>query len=189
MTFCISAPLYPVSGIPDSLRNNANAVIRECNVTFTYHSLKHTTYNKRLVITVLNNSGDAFAEFRSNYDRFSKTSFIKGSIYNADGQLIKKIKSSDIKDYSNASETALYEDFRIKFYEPLLSVYPYTVEYEYETEIEGSFAFPHWLPVFGYNLSLQDADFTLIVPASYTFRSVENGIKQPASSLSLIHIS
>jgi hypothetical protein len=181
MSLCISAPGYPVSEIPDSLRVGANAVIRESNLTFSYQSQKQTIYNRRLVITVLNNYGDAFAEFRSNYDRFSKTSFIKGNIYSANGQLIKKIKSSEIKDYSDASETALYEDLRIQFYEPFQSVYPYTVEYEYETKIEGSFSFPLWLPVFGYTLSLQEADFTVILPSSYNFRSVENGIAPPIS--------
>ncbi len=174
-------PAFPVSDIPDSIRANANAVIRESSMSFRYNSLKSTTYKVRLVVTVLNNSGDAFAEFRSTYDRFSKTSFIKGNLYNVNGQLIKKIKSSEIKDYSNSSESAMYEDYRIQFYQPLVSNYPYTVEYEYETEIDGSFQFPRWLPVFGYNLSLQESHLTVNIPSSYSFRFIENGLGKPVS--------
>jgi Domain of Unknown Function with PDB structure (DUF3857)/Transglutaminase-like superfamily len=167
---------FQISDIPDSLKSNANAVVRESSICFTYHSSKLTTYKNRIVVTILNGSGDAYSEFRAVYDRYSKINFTKGNIYNAEGFLIRKIKSTDLKDFSNSSESSLYEDNRILLYQPLISQYPYTVEFEYEITINGSFDFPRWMPVYGYNLSVQESEFIVIVPNSYLLRYIENNM-------------
>jgi transglutaminase-like putative cysteine protease len=167
---------YRRADIPDSLISNANVVIRESKTYFTYESPKQTTYKYRRVITIMNGAGDKYSELSLVYDQFTKISFKKGNIYNAEGILIKKIKSSDIKDFSYLSESSLYEDYRIMYYQPLISSYPYTVEYEYEKSISGSFAFPRWNPVEGYNVALQESDLIVSVPKSYLLRYIENNL-------------
>ncbi len=71
-----------------------------------------------------------------------------------DGKLIRQIKSSEVKDASGSAGYPLFGDIRYKYFQPLISVYPYTVEYEYEIEIAGSYYFPDWIGFDGYNVSI-----------------------------------
>ena len=169
-------PQYAASLIPDSLKKNAYAVVRDYSKDFSLFSLKKTGFTVHSVITVLKKSGDDFAELNLFYDKFKKVKFIRGNIYDENGFLVRKIKASDLSDLSGASWASLFEDIRVKSYKPLLSAYPYTVEYEYEYSIDGSFFFPEWGPVFGYNLSLQHAQLTITAPSGYHVRYRECNI-------------
>lgn len=161
---------YPVSEIPDSLKSNAVAVIRDNTMNFTFVNLKKNVYSVHAVITVLKKSGDKVAAFTEFYDHFRKITFRKGMIYNENGNLIRKVKSSELNDYSGSGGASLFVDYRLKQFTPLVSSYPYTVEYEFEVTIDGSFSFPDWLPQVDYGIAVQSSSLQVNVPAGYNLR-------------------
>jgi hypothetical protein len=170
---------YDTELIGDSLLLNANAVSREEQLTFTYQSKSLNTLKYRHVITVLNKNGDNDAVFQQFYDKFRKFSWFKGSIYDEDGKLIRQIKTSEIKDASGSAGYPLFSDIRYKYYQPLISVYPYTVEYEYELEIAGSYYSPDWIGFDGYNVSIVKSGFTMVVPSEYKPLYKQLNISEP----------
>jgi transglutaminase-like putative cysteine protease len=170
---------YDTDLINDSLKLNANAVSREEQLTYTYQSKSLNTRKYRQVITVLNKNGDEDAVFQEFYDKFRKFSWFKGAIYNEDGRLIRQIKSSEVKDASGSAGYPLFGDIRYKYFNPLISVYPYTVEYEYELEIAGSYYFPDWIGFDGYNVSIVKSGFTMVVPVEYELLYKQYSFSEP----------
>ena len=170
---------YDTDLISDSLKLNANAVSREEQLTYTYESESVNKRKYRQVITVLNKNGDEDAVFQQFYDKFRKFSYFRGSIYNEDGKLIRQIKSSEVKDASGSAGYPLFGDIRYKYFRPLISVYPYTVEYEYELEITGSYYFPDWIGFDGYNVSIVKSGFTMVVPADYELLYKQMNFSEP----------
>ncbi len=76
-----------------------------------------------------------------NYDKLSKITNFKATVYDANGTLIRKLKSSEIYDQS-AFDGSLYSISRYKSADLTQNVYPYTVEFEYELEFKYLFMIP-----------------------------------------------
>ncbi|MCD4680221.1 MAG: DUF3857 domain-containing protein, partial [Bacteroidales bacterium] len=164
---------YNVGNIPDNLTKNANAVVRINETVFTINSINNATLKVKYAITILNESGDYLAQFIEYYDKLILISNIEGKIYNAAGELILKVKKSDIKDYSAVSGYSLYEDDRVKYIRPVINKYPYTVEYEYMLKYNGLLHYPTWQAIDKYEVSLQKAVFIVNVPIELEFRYKE----------------
>jgi transglutaminase-like putative cysteine protease len=103
------------------------------------------------------------------YDRLRKITVFDGTLYDANGQQLKKVKNKDIKDYS-AVQNNMLDDNRIKVYDFNYRVYPYTVEYEVEIKFNNTYIFPAWVPLSSEELSVEGSSYTLIVPLNYIVR-------------------
>jgi len=125
------------------------------------------------VVTVLNKHGRSASRLLIQYDRNSEVSGIKGNVYNRRGELIKKIKKSDIKDNAYNSDYTLFSDHRVKHYQGISSDYPYTVEFQYKVNYHGIVGFPIWFPQKFYNVSTEYAELILRTPAEYDIRFKE----------------
>ncbi|MBN2812892.1 MAG: DUF3857 domain-containing protein, partial [Bacteroidales bacterium] len=158
---------FASSSIADSLRNNANAVIREEFAEYTYLSARKNTGRYRRVITVLNKNGDKFATVVIPYDQFRSVTNIKGNLYDANGKLIRKSKPSDIIDLPYSSTYLQFDDLRYKALNPLVSQYPYTLEVEYEVTYDGSYYFPDLAVPGNYNLSTEKSTLKINTPLDY----------------------
>jgi hypothetical protein len=169
LAFCGTtvAPDYRASLIPDSLKTNANTVIREFAIDYTYRSETVNTIRYHTVITVLNKKGDNDAIYSQRYDKFRKLTDFKGAIYDSDGKLIRKIKNSEISDLTESAGYPEFVDDRYKYFRPLVSIYPFTVDYEFEVTISGSYYFPRWHAFYGYNVSICQTELNIRVPADY----------------------
>lgn len=161
---------FPTSEIPDSLKKNAQIVIRMDDRQFIVNSVKSTTMRRHYAITILNENGDPYAAFNADYDKLQKVSNIDGYLYDKDGTLVKKLKSKDIKDISGVSDGNLMDDSRLKVHNFLYHNYPYTVEYSYETNYSHTFNFPDWIPVAGENISIQNSTFSVQFAKDYQLR-------------------
>jgi len=162
---------YPVSSISEEFKKNANTVVRINETTFTVESIKKATIKNHQVITILNKNGEYASRKSVGYDKLHKLKYFKIHIYDAAGKLIKKAKSSDIKDYSATSGGTLFDDNRVKFYEALQKDYPFTIEYEYEREFNGILNYPEWRAINAYNRSVEQAKFTINIPQSLKLRT------------------
>ncbi len=179
----ISAQDYSVASIPDSLKANSNCVIREFTRTDELKSVNTGTVRIKRVITVLAKEGDGSAELSVNYDKNSTVSIKEIVIYDSNGNKVKSIKQSDIKDYPAFDSSELYSENRIKYYDPDHAVYPYTVAYEYEIKKDNIISYGVWRPLSDYNMSVQHARFTFVHPADVKINKKEMNIpaKKPGA--------
>jgi hypothetical protein len=157
---------YPVSAIPEALKKDVNVVIREDQTVYKLISPSRMTYQVLIAATIFNSKGNSFAEEALSYDKLSKILSFKGSVYDSNGKLIKKLKNADIKDQSSYDGFSLFSDNRIKSADLSQSTYPYTVEFEYEMEHKSLLYLDGSVIVSNEKISVQHSSYELIYPAS-----------------------
>jgi hypothetical protein len=157
----VNAQNYPVSEIPEHLKQNANAVIRDYSEECTIKSIDEMTIKRRFVITVLDKAGDEFSYIHIGYDPTTKASNIKVNQYNAAGKLEKTFAKKDFGDFS-ASNSGLYVDDRVLFLQPMPISYPFTIEYSYETNTSNTIFIDDFFPLDSFNLSVQKAVYKIV---------------------------
>jgi len=81
---------------PDSLRENANAIIKENIIDIKIPSFDRMIIKKRRVITVLNEFGLKHLDANEYYDKSSSIKSMEAEVYNALGQEIRKIRRKDL---------------------------------------------------------------------------------------------
>jgi len=159
-------PLYPVSSIPEDLKTNMYAVIREQEIKFEINSEKSATTYGRVVITILNSNASSCAKKTLYYDKFSVIKSFKGTTYDAAGKVINRLKVSEIYDQSVFDGFTLYSDNRLKKADLSQGTYPYTVEFEYEIEHKALFFIPDFELYDDDEISIQKTKYSLIFPPS-----------------------
>lgn len=153
-----------VATIPEELKTNAYAIIRLDDTQIDLENPYKMTVTRHRVVTVLSKYGNGYAEINVDYDNHSSIKSIKSIVYDAFGKEIKKVKSSDVKDYS-ASGGNLYSDNRVKNYKYIPISYPYTIDFIMIVESENTAFYPRWYPVSGYSASTEQSHFTVNYPA------------------------
>ena len=177
-------PEYSVSAIPVNLLKNANVVKRIDQVEFKIISPTSTVYSRHYAFTILNEKGEGYSQFDMVYDKLRKITLLEGSLYDAAGKKLKKIKNKDFSDVSAVDAISLIDDSRIKAHNFYYNSYPYTIEYSYETSFSHSFYFPAWLPIPDENIALQNASFQVDFPQDYELRyRVLNMMKDPVKQV------
>ncbi|MDB5196145.1 MAG: hypothetical protein JWP88_515 [Flaviaesturariibacter sp.] len=162
--------IYPVATIPTSLLKDANVVKRKDETRFEIINTHETILRKLYAITILNEAGLDEAQFVAGYDKLRKIQSIEGSLYDAKGVLLKRLKPKDIQDYSNVSDISIMEDNRVKVHNFNYKEFPFTVEYEVVIKSTTTYGLPVWAPVSAQHLSVENSMFSLVCPDDYTVR-------------------
>lgn len=171
---------YNIMLVPDTLLKNANAVIRVDETTITIHSTGSATVKTKYAYTILNESGNRFANFYAFYDSFEKLEEVSGKLYDAFGKQIKSVKKREMQDEAYDDNFTLALDSRIKKHNFYWRNYPYTVEYEQESYYNGIYELPAWRPVNTYNCSVQSSSYVVQMPEDYKLRyKLVNGASAP----------
>lgn len=162
---------YSIFEIPDSLKKNANSVVRVYETIFRVDNNYKTLNTVLYAVTLLNSKALDEAEMRVYYDNNSSVNYLKFKIYNALGaDITRSFKTLEVIDESATSDGTLYSDDRCKVVSPTFAQYPITIEYSYEVKSQVIAYYPSWMPITATNMSLQEASFTLFVPQSQTPR-------------------
>lgn len=159
--------------IPDSLKENANAVCRYSITEYTRISKTRVQLKVKYANTILNKNGEDAASIKLFYDKFESVNYLKGNFYNARGILRKKLKKDEIKDFSYYADYTLFNDNRVKYVNFTSNDYPYTVEYEYEITMNGIVGFDIWMPIRYYNYSVEKAELIYNTPVDISFKYKE----------------
>lgn len=157
-------PKYPVSAIPQALKENVDVVIRNEEYTFKIISKSKAVYTVKSAYTILNDRGKRYATAVVGYDKLSKINNFNATAFDATGKQIKKLKSSEFYDQSAFDGFSLYSDNRIKVANLAQGFYPYTVEFEYELEFKYLFFIPGYVPLYAERTTLEKASYSLIYP-------------------------
>jgi transglutaminase-like putative cysteine protease len=161
------------------MKTGMYAVIREQELRFEINSVSSSTTYYRIVITILNSNAKNYGKEVIGYDKFNVVKSFKGVAYDADGNVIKKLKQSDIYDQSAFDGFSLYSDNRLKRADLSQGTYPYTVEFEYETEQKCLFFIPDFSLYEDDEISIQKSKYTLVYPPALKPRYKLFKIQEP----------
>ncbi len=153
---------YNVALIPDSLKKNATAVVREDIAVYEVKSPSEASYRVRMVVTIFKDN-HPYSIFPVGYDKNSKIKNLRARFYDATGKLIRKVEKDEIRDIAGSGGGTLYTDSRAKYVENTYGVLPYTFEIDYEKQYSAIQHYPEWtFQQFG--VSVQRSEFTMIMP-------------------------
>lgn len=170
---------YSVISIPQNLKTHANAIIRDEEINIDINKVNEVWIKHKKVITILNPNGKYFGAIRINYNKSRPVRSVSGSLYNADGTLIRKFKKSDFEDISSVQDFSLFEDEREKRLLPSASGYPYTIKYQYTQKYKFSLYLPKWIPVVSSGIAIQKSSFRVSSPEDIPLRYYEQQLKKP----------
>lgn len=161
---------YAITNIPARLLKNAHAVKRMEQLNFEVISTGEAILRRKYAITILDEKGADHAVFVEYYDKLQEIRNIEGSLYDATGRELKRLKNKQVLDLTASDDNNLADDNRRKAHSFYYKVYPYTVEYEVEVRYNGTLFFPVWAPREDEMFSVQQSRFTVNAPATYTVR-------------------
>ena len=160
---------YPVSSISDSLKKNADAVVRQYESVFVQTDINSATHKVTSAITVLKDDGKKHGYFVVYLDKFRDLKSFSGKVTDGSGKVIKKIAKKDLTTTAYSSHMASDEKYSYYQYQP--TQYPFTVRYEYEVKIKNGVPhYPLFVPVTSYNLSVERATYRIEVPSGMMVR-------------------
>ena len=146
LTQLLYAQEYAIESIPNGLKSRATAILRNEDISIDMKSENNITETVTRAITILNKSGEEYANLTIYYDKSKTIKDIKGIIFNEFGKQINKFSQKDFKDYSATDGVSMYADLRVKHYAPNMMVYPYTIVYSYQIKHEQNLFIPYWYP-------------------------------------------
>lgn len=161
---------YSAASIPDSLKQNANAVVKSDVTTITIKSQKKMITNQKLVFTVLNKEGFNAGIFSERYDNKSNVNILQATVYDAMGVELKKIKKSDFIDQSLFDGFSVMNDSRMKYLDYTPINYPFTIVYETEIETSNTAFIKPWIPISSYYVSIQFSKINVVYPDGLGFK-------------------
>ncbi len=165
--------LLITQSIPDNLKNNSNAVVREIEHQIVINSQSAMTIKERRVITILNEQGNTVAGTYEYFDKRRKIKKIEAKIYNKHGKEIKSVKRKDFKDVSVGDGFSIFNDNRMLDYDYIPVDYPYTLVYESEIETSNTAFIPSWNPIPEYFVSVEKSTYSVTCPKELGFYQKE----------------
>lgn len=168
----ISSQEIPLASflIPEELKENANAIIRNESTRITITAVDKMTVKKSRTITVLNKLGDRYIRAYAGYDNDTKITSLSAEIYDAMGVRIKKVRKKDFLDFSAVDGGTLYSDNRVKHLEYTSTKYPYTVKFEYEYTSSSTGFIPRWRPMDWYYIGVEKSSYQIVNLLGVTLR-------------------
>lgn len=179
-----SSPHNPkgYAAISEELKKGADVIKNKEVVEVTILSPGKAVIRNFYSLTILNDKADHFAVFTQFYDKFQSISDIEGKLFDANGKELKKVKKRDISDLS--AETGMdISDNRIKQHSFGHTVYPYTVEYFCELELNGIFWLPGWVPQESMKMGVLESKLIVKVPAGYKLRYKEYNLSDAVKQM------
>ncbi|GAB3915121.1 hypothetical protein GCM10028803_61500 [Larkinella knui] len=138
--------------------------------TFKVKTPSEATETVHYAVTILNQEGKSYAKLEVPYSKLSKVSSIEGTLFNAEGKTVRRLKRGDIQDLSAISDVSLFEDNRVKSAGFTYADYPFTVEFRYEVTTYSTMTYPAWFPQTDEKLALESATFQVLLPAGQSLR-------------------
>ena len=124
----IPADLYKAATIPDSLKKDANSVVRYDAYEEFIKGPGKAVIKEHSIVTVLNEKAEREAILYLGYDKFNSVDNAEMIVYDENGKVIKKYKKGDMYDHSASDGISIITDDRILVTEHTIAKYPVTIE-------------------------------------------------------------
>lgn len=161
-----------VAVFSDSLKENANAILKENIIDISIPSYDRMIIKKRRVIVILNEYGLKHLDTNEYYDNSTTIKNMEAEVYNAFGQEIRKIRRKDFKENS-ISEGSVITDNRVVYLDYTPTQYPFTLVYESEISTSNTAFIPRWFPIEDYFLSIQNTTLKIEYAKDVKFKYKE----------------
>ncbi len=159
--------IYSALTIPDSLKKNADVVVREEIIKFTIKDFNSAKYDVHQVITILNEQGKRYLNFNEFSYEFRMLDNAEIKVYDALG--VKKSTVSKKEMTSLNYGEGLVPEGKLTYFNVSPPSYPVTLEINYSIKYKGLFTYPgNYFQ--NSNQSVQKAVFDVEVPADLSMR-------------------
>lgn len=164
---------YPVAIITDSLKENADAIVRLDQTDIIISSQRSMNIKTQRVITVLNKKGLGAINAFEYYDNKSSVKAIEAIVYDDFGNEIKRIKRKDFKDQSASGGGTLFSDNRVVYLDYTPVNYPFTIIFQSEIATSNTAFIPKWYPVSEFYVSVEKSILNVSYPDNLGFKKKE----------------
>lgn len=153
--------IYSSLIIPDSLRKDADLVVRDEQIKLTLKDKNSAWYNVHYVFTILNERAKKYLSFVEYSDRFSALDDAEIKLYDLLGERKKTWSRRDMSSGKYGDD--LVPDGKYTFFDVPVSSYPVTVEFNYTIKFKGIFTLPDYYMQRAWQ-SVQHSVFEVEVP-------------------------
>ncbi len=168
---------YAAFTIPDSLKKDADVVVREEKIKFTIKDINSAKFEVHQVITILNEDGSQYLNFNEFSYKFRTLDDAEIKVYDAMG--IKKNTYSKKEMISLNYGDGLVPEGKVTYFNVAPLSFPFTVEFNYTVKYKGLFSYPGYLFQTPYQ-SVQQGVFEVEAPTNLLFRyKILNCIYKP----------
>jgi hypothetical protein len=143
--------------IDQSLKENANAVVRLNESTISITAQNAMMIQSKVIITVLNDFGLKTLNLAEYYDKNRKISKLDVTVYDGVGKEIKSLKKKDFADISVADGFSVFSDNRALVLNYVPINYPFTIVFETVVETSNTAFVPSWRPIDDYYVSTESS--------------------------------
>lgn len=150
---------YSILGIADSLKTNANAVLRLERTEVDVRGARQMNVSEKRVVTVFNAKGLSAVGAVAHYDKRSSVDFVEATVYDALGQKLKVLKRKDFRDQLAIDGATFFSDSRLIYLDYTPTQYPFTMVYECKTTTSNTAFLPSWTPVDNYGVGIERSEF------------------------------
>lgn len=171
--FYSQKPEYSTLLIADSLKQNANAVVRLNQIDIVISSQRDMNIKEKRVVTVFNEKGLSIINAIEHYDKHTSVRSIEATVFDSLGKEIKKIKKKDFRDQCAIDGITLFSDSRFVYLNYTPTQYPFTIVYESEVETSTTAYIPEWFPLNDYLLSVEKSVLNVNYPENLGFKKME----------------
>src|SRR5258705_5384834 len=133
---------YNLATIPDSIKKGADVITQFENIVFTVEDIDDATYYVHTINTIVNEDGKDALDFHVFTSRFKRLGDAEIKLYDANGKLVSKYKKKDMMTHSMGE--GLVDDGYVTYYSVSASVFPVTIEVEYEVKYKGTLMYPSY---------------------------------------------
>jgi hypothetical protein len=133
----------------------------------------NTLYHIKTAVTILNKNGNDIADIVVWHNKSRVIKNIKGLVYNQFGKQVNKFSESDFEDVNAQDGFSLFQDLKVKHYNPAVTDYPYTIVYEYEVKSKQSLNFSDWEPNSTTGQAVEKSSYTFSCKPDFNIRYKE----------------
>jgi Domain of Unknown Function with PDB structure (DUF3857) len=183
---------FATSLIADSLKQNANAVVRFNQTDINIESQRFMKIKTKRVVTIFNEKGLGAIEASESYNKKLTVNDIQATVYNGFGLELKRLKRKDFKDFSSYDGYTMFSDNRNLVLEYTPTEYPFTIIYESEISTSTTAFIPNWMPITDLFVSVEKSILNVYYPADLGFKKKEihfEGFPIQKTDENSIHIS
>lgn len=165
--------VYTVVTIPDSLKQNANAVVRFEETNINIESQSAMNIRQKRIVTVFNSKGLLAVGAAQSYDKRTHIKNIEATVYDVNGDEIKKLKRKDFRDQCYLDGITFFSDNRFVYLDYTPVQYPFTMVFESEIQTSNTSQIPRWFPLREFFLGIEKSVLNVTFPDNLGFRKKE----------------
>lgn len=137
-------PVYSSKLLPDSLKKDAAAVYQMEEMIINIRSVSELSIREHTIVTVLTKKGLRHTVIQAGVNKFQKLDEAGVKVYNDEGVEIARYKKKDFKLEGIYSDMTLASDDKVYILEIPTPPLPFTIEYDYTTNLSGYISLPSW---------------------------------------------